>query len=89
MPNGKIYEIEIDGIKALAQRDKDAPTFCQWSIVEKQTGCSLLPSSWPGGLSANTLNNAIYIVKSEVIDKMGRGKINERIKEILFQKEGE
>jgi hypothetical protein len=85
---GKLHEIEIDGIKALAQRDKNAPTFCQWSIIEKETGYSLLPPSWPGSMSANTLDNAINIVRCEVINKMGKEKINQRIKEILDQKKG-
>ena len=66
---------EIDGIKACAIRDKDAPSFARWTIFEATTGLSLMPPSWRGGLSAGTLDGAKYIVQTEVIDKMGRNKI--------------
>ena len=82
----KVHEIEIDGIKAYAQRNKDAPTFCQWSITEKQTGYSLLPPSWPGSMSANTLENTIRIVQYEVIDKYGKETILKSIQTALAER---
>lgn len=73
---------EIDGIKAYAIRDKDAPSFAKWTIFEATTGLSLMPPSWRGGLSAGTLEGAKYIVQTEVIDIMGRDTIIARIKEV-------
>lgn len=80
---GPWREIEIDGIKALARRQKDAPSFAKWEIVEAQTKLSLMPPSWPGGLSAGTLDGAMHIVQTEVIDKQGKEKILQRIKEVV------
>ena len=80
---GPWKEIEIDGIKALARRQKDAPSFAKWEIVEAQTKLSLMPPSWPGGLSAGTLEGAKHIVQQEVIDKQGKEKILQRIKEAI------
>ena len=80
---GSWKEIEIDGIKALARRQKDAPSFAKWEIVEAQTKLSLMPPSWPGGLSAGTLEGAKHIVQTEVIDRQGKEKILQRIKEVV------
>ncbi len=86
-PEIKVHKIEIDGIKCLAQRDISYPTYCQWRITEKQTGYSLMPSLWNPGFdyNARTLDNAICLVKCEVIDKMGKDKIQQRITEILSE----
>ena len=73
--------IEIDGIPALAKRDKDAPSFAKWEIIEADTGLSLLPPSWRGGLSAGTLDGAKGIVQIEVIDKKGKDRVLKSIQD--------
>jgi hypothetical protein len=81
----KWKQIEIDGIKALARRDSEAPSHYKWEIVlESNPSYSLLPPSWRGCLSAGTLEGAVYIVRNEVFKRMGIDKIKQRIKEVAL-----
>jgi hypothetical protein len=78
--------IEIGGIKAIATRDPNTCTYLRWSIVEASTGCSLMPCSWKGGDSADTLEHATQLVRREVIEKIGKDKILERVEQILTER---
>jgi hypothetical protein len=77
---GKAWqEIDINGIACLAVKPRGEKN---WTVVEKSTGARLLPPSWPGGMSAETLEGALRIVQREVIERMGPEVIKRRIAEI-------
>ena len=72
--------IIIDGIEAIATRDPNTCSYLKWSIAEKTTGLSLMPPSWPGSESAETLEGAISIVRRHTIEPLGLENIKRIIK---------
>ena len=79
--------ITIDGIDAIATPDPDICSYLKWSIVEKTTGLSLMPPSWPGSESAETLEGAISIVRRHTIEPLGLENIKRKIESVRLRME--